>query len=79
MMGRVVKILVNDQQTTYYKSTQYNPTNDYGKPVSAGVYLYKIQADLYIFQNFLKSKLKQEPHPLAGFLVCGMMGRFGYD
>ena len=22
---------------------------------------------------------KQEPRPLAGFFVCGMMGRFGDD
>jgi flagellar hook assembly protein FlgD len=44
MMGRVVKTLVNDQQTTGYKSTQYNPTNDYGKSMSAGIYFYQIKA-----------------------------------
>ena len=40
MMGRVVKTLINDQQTTGYRSLQWNATNDAGQPVSAGVYLY---------------------------------------
>ena len=44
MMGRVVKTLINDQQTAGYRSTQWNATNDAGSPVSAGIYLYMIQA-----------------------------------
>ena len=44
MMGRVVKTLINDQQTAGYKSLQWNATNDAGSPVSAGIYLYPIQA-----------------------------------
>ena len=44
MMGRVVKTLVNDQQTAGYRSTQWNATNNAGSPVSAGIYLYMIQA-----------------------------------
>ena len=48
MMGRVVKTLINDQQPTGYRSLQWNATNDYGKPVSAGIYLYQIQAGQYI-------------------------------
>ena len=44
MMGRVVKILVNDQQTAGYRSTQWNATNDAGSPLSAGMYLYTIRA-----------------------------------
>ena len=44
MVGRVVKTLMNDQQTAGYKSTQWNATNDAGSPVSAGIYLYMIQA-----------------------------------
>ena len=44
MMGRVVKTLINNQQTAGYRSTQWNATNDAGSPVSAGIYLYMIQA-----------------------------------
>ena len=44
MMGRVVKTLINDQQTAGYKSIQWNATNNTGQPVSAGLYLYMIQA-----------------------------------
>ena len=44
LMGRVVKTMVNTTQEAGYKSVIWNATNDYGKPVSAGVYLYQIQA-----------------------------------
>ena len=44
MMGRVVKTLINGSQTAGYRSTQWNATNDAGSPVSAGIYLYMIQA-----------------------------------
>ena len=44
MMGRVVKTLMNGSQTVGYKSIQWNATNDEGAPVSAGLYLYTIQA-----------------------------------
>ena len=44
MTGRVVKTLVNDHQTAGYRSTQWNATNDAGSPLSAGMYLYTIQA-----------------------------------
>jgi len=44
LMGRVVKTMVNTTQEAGYKSVFWNATNDYGKPVSAGVYLYQIQA-----------------------------------
>ena len=44
MMGRGVKILMNDQQTAGYRSTQWNATNDAGSPLSAGMYLYTIRA-----------------------------------
>ena len=48
MMGRQVKTLVNQAQDAGYKSVIWNATNDYGKPVSAGIYLYQIQAGEYI-------------------------------
>ena len=44
MMGRQIKKLVNSQQTAGYKSVQWNATNDKATPVSAGIYLYTIQA-----------------------------------
>ena len=44
MMGRVVKTLVNGSQTAGFKSFQWNATNDRNEPVSAGLYLFTIQA-----------------------------------
>jgi len=44
MMGRIVKTMVNTQQNAGYKSIQWNATNNLGQPVSAGLYLYTIQA-----------------------------------
>ena len=44
MIGRGVKTLIDDQQTAGYRSLQWNATNDAGQPVSAGLYLYTIQA-----------------------------------
>ena len=48
MLGRQVKTLVNQTQDAGFKSVIWNATNDYGKPVSAGVYLYQIQADEFV-------------------------------
>jgi len=44
MMGRQISTLVSSQQTAGYKSLQWNATNNAGSPVSAGIYLYMIQA-----------------------------------
>jgi flagellar hook assembly protein FlgD len=44
MMGRQVKTLVNGSQTAGYRIIQWNATNDRNEPVSAGLYLYTIQA-----------------------------------
>jgi len=44
MMGRLVSNLVSSQQNAGYKSIQWNATNNTGKPVSAGLYLYTIEA-----------------------------------
>ena len=44
MMGRVVKTLVNGSQTAGFRSIQWSATNDRNDPVSAGLYLYSIQA-----------------------------------
>jgi len=47
MMGRVVKTMVNTQQNAGFKSVRWNATNDKGAPVSAGLYLYTIEAGQY--------------------------------
>ena len=44
MMGRVVKTMLNSQQNAGFKSVRWNATNNAGQPVSAGLYLYTIQA-----------------------------------
>jgi hypothetical protein len=44
MIGRQVKTLVNASQTAGYKTIHWNATNDKNRPVSAGLYLYAIQA-----------------------------------
>ena len=41
MLGNVVNKLINANQSSGYKSVQWNATNNQGEPVSAGVYLYK--------------------------------------
>jgi len=48
MLGRQVKTLMDQAQDAGYRSVIWNATNDYGKPVSAGIYLYQIQAGEYI-------------------------------
>ena len=48
MLGRQVKTLINQAQDAGYRSVIWNATNDYGKPVSAGIYLYQIQAGEYM-------------------------------
>ena len=48
MLGRKVKTLLSKPQNAGFKSIIWNATNDYGKPVSAGIYLYQIQAGEYI-------------------------------
>ena len=48
LIGREVTQLVNTTQDAGYKSVQWNATDSFGKPVSAGVYLYQIQAGEFI-------------------------------
>ena len=48
MLGRGIRTLVNTTQDAGFKSVIWNATNDFGKPVSAGVYLYQIQAGDFI-------------------------------
>jgi hypothetical protein len=48
ILGRQVRALVKTTQEAGFKSVIWDATNDYGKPVSAGVYLYKIQAGEFV-------------------------------
>ena len=48
MLGRQVKTLINEYQDPGYRSIIWDATNDYGKPVSAGMYLYQIHAGEYL-------------------------------
>ena len=43
MMGRVVRTLVNMEQTAGYRSVIWDATNNTGQQVSAGLYLYTIE------------------------------------
>jgi flagellar hook assembly protein FlgD len=48
-MARVsVNTLVQESQTAGYKSVIWNGTDTNGKSVSAGIYLYQIQAGEYL-------------------------------
>ena len=48
MLGREIRTLVNTTQDAGFKSVIWDATNNYGKPVSTGVYLYKIQAGDFV-------------------------------
>ena len=48
LLGNVVNNLVNANQLSGYKSIQWDATNNLGEPVSAGVYVYKIQAGDFV-------------------------------
>ena len=51
MGGEVVKTLINQTQTSGYKSIQWNATNTVGQAVSAGLYLYRIHAGDFIISK----------------------------
>ena len=44
LLGNVVYNLINTNQSSGYKSIKWNATNNQGEPVSAGVYIYSIEA-----------------------------------
>jgi len=48
LMGRKITQLINTIQEAGYKSVQWNATDTFGKPVSAGVYLYQIRAGEFV-------------------------------
>ena len=44
LMGHRIKSLISSNQDAGYKSVHWNATNDLGQSVSAGMYIYTIQA-----------------------------------
>ena len=48
MLGRHIKTLMDQTQDAGYRSIIWDATNEYGRPVSAGIYLYQIQAGEYM-------------------------------
>ena len=48
MIGNVVNNLIHTNQSSGYKSLLWNATNNQGQPVSAGVYLNKMQAGDFV-------------------------------
>jgi len=48
MLGREITQLVNISQEAGFKSVQWDATDSMGRPVSAGVYMYRIEAVSFI-------------------------------
>jgi flagellar hook assembly protein FlgD len=48
ILGMKVKTVVNTTQDAGYKSVIWDATNNNGEPISAGVYLYQIQAGEFV-------------------------------
>jgi hypothetical protein len=48
MLGREITQLVNTTQEAGFRSVQWDARDNMGRPVSAGVYLYQIQAGEFI-------------------------------
>ncbi len=48
MLGRTVVQLVNTTQEAGFRSVQWDATDSMGRQVSAGVYLYQIQAGEFV-------------------------------
>ena len=44
IMGRVIKSLVNEYQELGFKTVRWDATDNFGRAVSAGMYVYTIQA-----------------------------------
>jgi flagellar hook assembly protein FlgD len=48
MLGREITQLVNTSQEAGFRSARWDATDSKGRPVSAGVYLYQIQAGEFV-------------------------------
>jgi len=51
IMGREVATIINTEMNAGYQSIIWNTRNNYGKPVSAGIYFYHLQTN-----DFVKTK-----------------------
>ena len=51
MLGKKVRSIVNEKQNPGHKSILWNAKDDYGTVVSAGLYIYQVQADNFIQTN----------------------------
>ena len=47
MKGTLVKTLLNENQSSGYKTIKWDGTSDLGQKVSAGLYLYRIQTERF--------------------------------
>ena len=48
MVGRKIRTIINEQQDSGKRSIIWNAKNENGQPVSAGIYLYQIQAGSFV-------------------------------
>ena len=48
MLGREVKTLIIQTQDAGYRSVIWNTRNNFGQPVSAGIYFYQIQTKGFV-------------------------------
>ena len=48
ILGRKIRTLLNEYQHIGYKSIHWNGKGDYGRQVSAGMYIYTIQAGEFV-------------------------------
>jgi len=48
MLGRQVRILINQIQDAGFKSMTWDANDDHGRPVSAGIYLYQINVGEFV-------------------------------
>ena len=48
ILGKQIKVLVKDKKVSGFRSVKWDATDSMGRPVSAGVYIYQIQAGEFV-------------------------------
>ena len=51
LMGRMIRNIINEMQPAGRHLAVWNATDNFGTPVSAGVYIYRLQADNHVFNR----------------------------